>query len=463
MDKASILKWIDDHRYEYCNMSDKIWDFAELQYAEVQSSKLQMDYLSSLGFSIKKDLAHMPTAFMAQWGSGKPVIAFLGEYDALDGMSQEAGAVCYHPLKEKSSGHGCGHNLLGTAGVAAAAATKEYLCASKKSGTIRYYGCPAEEGGAGKTFMVREGCFNDVDIALTWHPSSQHMMFTTGTLANIQADFHFRGVSSHAAASPHMGRSALDALELMNVGVNFLREHIIPEARIHYAITDTGGTAPNIVQPEAEATYLVRAPSVTETNRIFQRVIRIAKGAAMMTDTQMTMRFYTAVSNYIPNMTLTDMLERNLRKLLPIEGISASNEAYMKHLRKNMPNFRTLSKVESEFIESHGYCGGLLPQDGSSAHASTDVGDVSWVVPTAQCEVACYAYGTPGHSWERTAQGKTEMAYAGMLIAAKAMALTACDIIETPGYWKTIAEEHKSNLGGEVYTSPIPADITPVI
>lgn len=261
----------------------------------------------------------MPTVFMAQWGAGKPVIAFLGEYDALDGMSQQAGTDCYQPLSEISSGHGCGHNLLGTAGVAAAAAVKEYLSLSKKTGTIRYYGCPAEKGGAEKTFMVREGCFDDVDIALTWHPSSQNMMFTTGTLANIQADFHFHGISSHASASPHIGRSALDALELMNVGVNFLREHIIPEARIHYAITDTGGTAPNIVQPEAAATYLVCAPSVTETNNIFQRVIRIAKGAAMMTDTQMSMKLHTAVSNYIPNMALTDILEQNLRTLLPMQ------------------------------------------------------------------------------------------------------------------------------------------------
>lgn len=462
MDMRELICWLNRQRAEYCRMSDRIWELAELQYREEQSAQIQMEYLARRGFRIMKNLAGIPTAFTAEWGAGKPIIAILGEYDALDGMSQEAGADHYCPVAGLTSGHGCGHNLLGTAGVAAVDGVKAFLESSGTGGTIRYYGCPAEEGGAGKTFMVRAGCFQDVDAAITWHPSFQNMMFTTGTLANIQANFSFQGVSAHAAASPHMGRSALDALELMNVGVNFLREHVIQEARIHYAITNTGGYAPNVVQAEAEAVYLVRAPETAVTKEIFDRVVRIAQGAAMMTDTQMTMRFHTAVSNYIPNMTLTAQVEENFRTLLPILGIPEENESYMKKLLQGMPDCQ-LPVGEEAFIAAHGYCGGLLPQDGSSARASTDVGDVSWVVPTAQFEAACYAFGTPGHSWQRTAQGKSEMAYAGMMTAAKTMAMTACGLMSLPERLEAVVAEHRKNTADKPYICPIPEDIQPQI
>ncbi len=457
-------KWLDEKKEVYCRISDRIWELAELQYREKGSASLQAEYLKKQGFSVRTDLAGMETAFVAEWGEGAPVVAILGEYDALDGLSQQAGATECIPIKENGPGHGCGHNLLGTAGVAAAEAVKEYLERNGKKGTVRYYGCPAEEGGAGKTFMVREGCFDGVDAAFTWHPSYQNVMFTTGTLANFQVKFKFKGISSHAAASPHMGRSALDALELMNVGVNFLREHIVPEARIHYAIVNTGGTAPNVVQAEAEAIYLVRAPHLEQTREIFDRVVRIAKGAAQMTDTEMEMEFQTGVSDYIPNGVLTGLAEECFRHFLPMRGISEENKSYMKALREKMP-FCPIpeEKEEADFILENGYCGGLLPQDGSSAHASTDVGDVSWVVPTAQFETACYAYGTPSHSWQRTAQGKTEIAYEGMMTAAKVMAMAACRLLEEPLLLEDARKEHEQNRGGVKYMSPIPDDVVPQI
>ena len=459
----NLAEWLEARKKVYCEMSDQIWEYAELQYRETQSSEIQKKYLKKAGFHISDHLAGMPTAFYAEWGEGSPIIAVLGEYDALDGMSQKAGVERYSPKQGGKPGHGCGHNLLGTAGVAAAAAVKEYLSANKKRGTNRDYGCPAEEGGAGKVFIVRAGCFDGVEAAITWHPSYQNVMFTTGTLANFQAKFRFEGVSSHAAASPHAGRSALDALELMNVGVNFLREHVVEEARIHYAITNTGGSAPNVVQSEAEAVYLVRAPRLDQTRDIFERVIRIARGAALMTDTEMKTEFQTGVSNYIPSTILTKIAERYFSSLLPMKELPDKDRESMKRFMKTVPEISLpKDKAERAFILENGYCGGLLPQDGSSAKASTDVGDVSWVVPAVQFETACYAFGTPSHSWQRTAQGKSEMAYRGMLTAAQVMAMTACCLYENPEILESARKEQEELKGGEVYQCPIPDDIFPM-
>jgi aminobenzoyl-glutamate utilization protein B len=284
-----------------------------MRFEEYQSVELLCKILSDEGFSLEKGIGGIPTAFAASFGSGSPVVAILGEYDALAGLSQTNGVAKQEPLVSGQSGHGCGHNLLGAGSLAAVVAVRHYLEANKMPGTIRYYGCPGEEGGSGKTFMAREGVFDGVDIALTWHPMTHNTIFSMSTLANYQVAFKFHGKSSHAGTTPHLGRSALDAVELMNVGVNYLREHIIQEARVHYAVTNSGGASPNVVQAEAEVLYLIRAPKVDQVQGIYERICKIARGAAMMTETECEIVFDKACSNYIPNSVLGKLLLENFK------------------------------------------------------------------------------------------------------------------------------------------------------
>lgn len=275
-----INDYIEKNQHQFTTLSDDIWDHPETRFEETYSSTLLADALEKEGFHVERGVGNIETAFIASYGSGTPVIALLGEFDALAGLSQHSACSEPSPVIENGNGHGCGHNLLGTAALSAAYAVKAWLKENNLSGTVRFYGCPGEEGGSGKTFMVREGLFNDVDAAITWHPESFSGVFNVKSLANIQTAFRFKGIASHAANSPHLGRSALDAVTLMNVGVQFLREHIIQEARIHYAVTNTGGASPNVVQADAEVLYLVRAPQLDEAQDIYQRVIKIAEGAA---------------------------------------------------------------------------------------------------------------------------------------------------------------------------------------
>src|SRR5690625_601353 len=417
-------QWVDQYveltKNKWTTISDYIWDHPELRYEEYESAKYLSDGLEKEGFTVTSGIANIDTAFVAEFGSGNPVIAFLGEYDALSNLSQKSGVAQQEPVVEQGNGHGCGHNLLGTGALAAAVTLKAYLEKNNVDGTVRFYGCPAEEGGSGKTFMAREGVFDDVDVALTWHPGPINAIWSFSSLANVQAYFKFTGKSAHAAAAPHLGRSALDAVELMNTGVNYLREHIIPEARIHYAVTNTGGFSPNVVQAEAEVLYLIRAPEIKQVDEIYERVIKIAEGAALMTETEMTMKFDKACSNYIPNRSLEKILYNKLLDST-IEQLTEEEIQFAKKLWESLTPHEKKSFLNSsknfgdsiyENISKGRYLADFVspyePIERPMA-GSTDVADVSWVVPTAQLSAATCALGTPGHSWQMTTQGKSKI------------------------------------------------------
>ncbi|MBU2701782.1 aminobenzoyl-glutamate utilization protein B [Sporomusaceae bacterium BoRhaA] len=475
MNKNRLDEIIDEKQELFIAASDQIWNYAETKFQEVQSAETLCLLLAKEGFEIEKGIAELSTAFVATFGSGSPVVALLGEYDALSGLSQKAGVAHKEAIVEGGNGHGCGHQLLGTGSLAAAVAVKKYLEENHIKGTIRYYGCPGEEGGSGKAFMARAGVFDDVDVALTWHPLSYNAVWSTYFLANYQVAFKFHGKSAHAASAPHVGRSALDAVELMNIGVNYLREHIIQEARVHYAVTNTGGVSPNVVQAEAEVLYLVRAPKLNQVQEIYERVCDIAKGAALMTGTVCEIIFEKACSNYIPNLRLEQLLHANLQEVgVPqldeaeknfaqeikstLSEQDLNNDLHMAELLmgKQDPELLSLIKNQevSDVILPYAHAASLLP-------GSSDVGDVSWIVPTAQFSVACNVMGTPGHSWQMVAQGRAGLAHKGMLIAGKVLARTALDVFWHPGVVAEAKNELKQTLGGECYVSPIPPEVKP--
>ena len=366
------------------------------------------------------------------------------------------------PLKAGGNGHGCGHNLLGVGALAAAVSVKEYLEEAKRPGTVIYFGCPGEEGGSGKAFMAREGVFDGLDCAITWHPLDMNVVATYTTLANYQVAYHFHGRAAHAAAAPHLGRSALDALELMNTGVQYLREHMIPEARIHYAITNAGGISPGVVQPEAEVLYLIRGPKITDVQALYERVNDIAKGAALMTGTELLPPISSkACSNLVPNLTLSRCMNENM-KAMPFPQIQPAWEEYAKAVSATCkgsayPQAKNLRPAGTSVNTVNIY----QERDTFVAPGSTDVGDVSWVCPTVQSNITCYAAGTPNHSWQQVAQGKSELAHEGMLYAARIMAGTAMDILNNPAILEEAKKEWQERLGGETYRCPIPAGVTP--
>ena len=454
-------------------ISDQIWALAELRYAERTSASIHADALAQSGFKLQRPLADIPTAFSAEWGEGGPVIALLGEYDALSGMSQESGALQCKPSTEYTSvnGHGCGHHLLGAAAHLAALAVQEYLRRKQLPGRVRFYGCPAEEGGSGKTFMARAGVFDDVAAAITWHPASYTSVFSENTLANIQVSFEFHGRAAHASASPHLGRSALDAVELMNVGVNYLREHMPSDARVHYAVTNTGGLSPNVVQAKAEVLYLIRAANNAQAAELYARVQNVAKGAALMTDCQVVVKFEKACSNLLQNNTLNQTLYEELLALGPLPVGPGEHAQAQGH-------FATLDA--NAVAEASSHLGAVLrgktqpsalfdrvkeydPHRVETLTASTDVGDVSWVTPTVQCFVACFAFGTPFHSWQMVAQGKTTLAHIGMVQAAKAMAATAIRLLEDKALLAAARQDFDDARGEQGYVCPIPAEVQPLM
>ncbi|MBR4036045.1 MAG: amidohydrolase [Oscillospiraceae bacterium] len=469
--KEKIIQLVDSKKDFFAKVSDDVWATPELGFLEFKSAKTLMDALEEQGFKVEKGLAGIETAFKGTWGNGKPVISFLGEFDALPQLSQEASCNVKTPVEEGGNGHGCGHCNLGAGSMAAATALKEYMEANNLPGTVVYFGCPAEESGCGKTFMAREGVFDDVDIALTWHPGSTNSVWGISSLANIIVEFYFKGVTSHAAASPHLGRSALDAAELMNVGVNFLREHVIPEARIHYAYRDVGGGAPNVVQDSAMVLYFIRAPKTEQVMEIYPRVVKCAEGAAHMTETELTVEIKTALSDYIPNDVVSQAMSDAMMELGPIEF---SDEAWA--FAKEM--YKSLS--ESDIKSGIGSLAGNMPMDQAAKRVhealipdvfpykrlpihmpgSTDVGDVSYVVPTAQLSAATAIIGTPGHSWQQTAQSKSIVAHEGLTYAAKVMALTGVKFLENPELVAKAREELNGVTGG-VYNCPIPKHVQP--
>ncbi len=448
-------------------LADKIWSLAELRYAETASAQLHMDALASFGFRITRNVADIPTAFMAEWGDTGPVIAFLGEYDALSGLNQQSGALVCTPSVDSPgmAGHGCGHHLLGTSAHFAAIALQAHLQATGETARIRFYGCPAEEGGSGKTFMARAGVFDDVDAALTWHPGSFTGVFSQSTLANIQAKFIFHGKASHAAQSPHLGRSALDAVELMNVGVNYLREHMPPNARVHYAVTDSGGMSPNVVQARAEVLYLIRAARNHEAAELYERVKNVARGAALMTECQVEIVFDKACSNLLQNRTLNQVLYAKLLEegaLTVDPGEQRTAGDFQATLKSN--DIEEVSRPLASVLRGKvpAVFDGVAPYDPTLddiLFGSTDVADVSWIAPTVQAWVACYAFGTPMHSWQMVAQGQTGLAHAGMVRAARVLAATAIELVRKPELIAQARAELLERRQGNPYVCPIPADV----
>lgn len=436
--KQEVIKALDAKKDDYAGIAHKIWEYAEVGYKETQSSALLQDVLAKGGFTIEKNVAGMPTAFIASYGQGKPIIGILGEFDALPGVSQDA-VPEKKSIEGKVNGHACGHHLFGTASAAAAIEIKNWLAKNKKSGTIRFYGTPAEEGGAGKVYLVRDGFFNDADVVLHWHPGAGNSASTGSTLANKSGKIRFYGVASHAAASPERGRSALDAVESLNYMVNMMREHVSDQTRIHYVIT-RGGEAPNVVPAFAEVYYYVRHPKSSEVKSVWDRIAKAADGAALGTETKVEIEVTGGVYNMLPNETLAKVMDANLRT---VGGFiyTAEERAFAAKIQQSFTE-------TSAKLESTNEIAPLQIRDGS---ASTDVADVSWVVPTVGLSTATWVPGTAAHSWQAVAAGGMSIGHKGMMMASKTMALTAIDLFMTPAVIEEAWKELK-NRRGENFT-----------
>lgn len=464
--KQIISNFIDTRREEYCGYSDAIWEYAELGFREYKSAQLICKVLEDEGFTVEKNIAGIETAFIGTYGKGEPVIAVLGEYDALPRLSQTAECAEEQALEEGGNGHGCGHNLLGIGSLLATVAAKRYMEENGLKGTIKYYGCPGEEKGSSKTILVKEGCFEGIDAAFCWHPTDLNHVLGVSTLSNVLTYFDFHGKAAHASEAPFLGRSALDAVELMNVGANFLREHVKTDVRIHYAITDTGGSAPNVVQSKGQVYYAVRAPRIEQVREIMARLEDIARGAALMTGTQVSETYDVGMSRYIPNRVLGRVLYRNLEEI-GAPDFDERDYAYANELRKTIDDDEVNSMLDCLF-ESHGretveslrskvlndfICPNVESE--YTAFGSTDVGDVSSVVPTAQIYTACSIVGTPAHTWQFTSQSASGIGHKGMIVAAKTLALSVLDLLESPELIEK-AKQELSETTGDVYVSPIP-------
>lgn len=474
---SAILKGgIMMHRYEKIlrRLNEDIWNYSELKFEEYQSSSGMQELLEKEGFRIKSGLGGMETAFTATFGQGAPVICLLAEFDALSGMSQQADVAEQVPREGVNCGHGCGHCLLGTAVVGAALEVRDYLLESRNTGTLVLVGCPAEEGGSGKAYLAREGVFDGADLALTWHPGGGNAVGTGSMQANCQAYFKFKGVTAHAAASPHLGRSALDAVELMNVGVNYMREHMEPTDRIHYAVLDTGGTSPNVVQGHAEVLYLIRSTETEKVNRLYERVKKVAQGAALMTETEVTVVFDKACSNILSNSVLEQILYDSMKKarlpeytkedlayadkfkqIITMQDLGGDlSVQFLDNRKKKELMSLYAAKNMADFVQEYEHLDIQIA-------GSSDVGDVSHVVPTAQFIGACFVPGTPAHSWQMVAQGKSDTAIKGMLYASDVLKTAAITLFENPSAIKRAREEFLLETEGKPYECPIPAEIRP--
>ncbi len=441
-DATAVLASLDAKAPAYAGIAQQIWGFAEVGYQEVRSSALLQEQLRAAGFTVQAGVAEIPTAFVATWGSGKPVIAIMGEFDALPGLSQEAVPVP-RPLVAGGAGHGCGHHLFGAAATAAAIAVKDWLAATGGKGTIKFLGTPAEEGGGGKVYMIRAGLFRDVDAAVTWHPGDVNQVSRSTSLANISAKFRFRGLSAHAAAAPEQGRSALDGVEAMNAMVNLMREHVSAETRIHYVIT-AGGQAPNVVPDFSEVYYYARHSDMRVLDGVWERIVNASKGAALGTGTQVEMEVVNAVYNILPNDALADVMQRALDR---VGGFSYTLEEaqFSKEIRKTLTGTIPPAGTEEK----------ILPPEVGVSSGSTDVGDVSWVVPTVQMSAATWVPGTPAHSWQAVASGGMSIGAKGMMVAAKTMALTTMELFTAPGEIDRAKAEFAGRTGDFRYTPKV--------
>jgi len=466
VDKKVAFEWIEGNKERLIEISDRIWEFAELGLIESKSSALLADELEKHGFKLERGIAGMPTAFVASYGKDKPVIGIMGEYDALPGLSQKA-VPRQEPSEPEKPGHGCGHNIYGTSGMAAVVAVKKALEKSGSGGTVKFFGCPAEENYSGKVYMVRDGFFNGLDAAFGHHPSSMNAASLRSSLAIVSARFHFYGRAAHAGGSPEQGRSALDAVELMNIGVNYLREHVIQDARIHY-IVEKGGFQPNIVPPYARSWYYVRAPERNEVEYIYDWIVEIAKGAAMMTRTELKVEVEAGIYNTVPNRVLAELIVKNMREV----GLPKHSKAeleFAEQIAKTIP--REMKVTALKKTKRPGWerlvdklLDDEVPEpwgDGDYSHGSTDVADVSWQVPTVEFGTATWALGTPGHSWQNVAQSKVGLGHKSLIFSAKVMAGTVLDLLADQKIVQKAREEHRQRLGGKKYRSPIPPDHKP--
>lgn len=460
-----IWDLVDARRPTFIELADRVWDTPELNYGEFRSSDSHAEVMKAMGFAVARGVGGIPTALLGEAGEGGPVIAILGEYDALPGLSQAACLAEEKPLVAGGNGHGCGHNLLGTAALQAATAVKEWLAETGRPGRIRYYGCPAEEGGSAKGFMVREGLFDDVDIAISWHPGPFTGVMYPVSLACVEVLFHFTGRASHASAAPHLGRSALDAVELMNVGVNYMREHMPSTARVHYALIDAGGVAPNVVQAKATVRYLVRARELDEMQVLFERVKKVAEGAALMTETTVVCQPVSGEANLLGNDTLEALMHNELERLGPALFDVADREMAAKFQATFSPEDIATCFATHRMPTEDGLvlCDRILPRNSGDPAliGSTDVGTVSWAVPTVQMYGATCAVGTAFHSWQMVAQGKLPAAHKGMEHAAKIMASTAASLFLDPGRIEAAKADHKAALRGRAFANPLTPDIDP--
>ncbi|RLE96171.1 MAG: amidohydrolase [Thermoprotei archaeon] len=466
MVKESAFEWIEKNRERLIRISDTIWEYAELGLREYKSSKLLADELEKHGFKVERGVAGMPTAFVATWGSGKPVIGIMGEYDALPGLSQKV-VPRREPLKPGAPGHGCGHNIHGTSGMAAAIAVKVAMEKHGLEGTVKFFGCPAEENFSGKVFMVRDGVFDGVDAVLSHHPSSMNAATLKSSLAINSARFHFYGKAAHAGGSPEEGRSALDAVELMNVGVNYLREHIIQDARIHYVI-EKGGEQPNIVPEYARSWYYVRAPERDQVEYIYEWVVDIAKGAALMTRTRVEVEFLEGIYNLIPNRTLAELVVSNMREI-GLPEYSEEDLKFAKEIAKTIPKESKINQLRKSGRPGWERLVDKLMDDevpdpwgeGEVSHGSTDVADVSWQAPTLEFSTAAWVLGTPGHSWQAVAQSAAGTGHKSLIFASKVLAASVLDLLTNPGLLEKAKQEHRKRLKGRKYVSPIPPEHKP--
>ena len=432
--EEAVIEYIEADARTSVALAQAIWQDAELGYLEERSSARLQSYLRERGFRLDSPVAGMPTAFVASFGQGEPVIGILAEFDALPGLSQAAQAT-RQPLEENGAGHACGHHLFGAASVTAAVAVANWLTDSGASGTLRVYGSPAEEGGSGKVYMTREGLFDDVDVVLHWHPSDRNSAAPSSSTANKSARFTFQGIAAHAAAAPERGRSALDGVEAMNYMVNLMREHVPSDARIHYVITK-GGDAPNIVPETAQVYYYVRHPRVTMVVELFERVVNAAKAAALGTDTQVAYEVMHGNYPVLPNEVLSRLVNRNLRELGGLE--------YDAEERQFAEDIRVTLLGELLPIASAGEIQPFIFRQGMG---STDVGDVSWNVPTVGFRTATWVPGTPAHSWQAVAAGGTSIGHKGMLLAAKLLAQSARQLLVEPSTIEAARAEFAERRG----------------
>ena len=471
MNKQKLYDSVDKNAEKITALSDAIWDFSELSMKEYKSAAYYCDLLEQEGFRVERKLCGIPTAFSGSFGSGKPRIGILGEFDALSGLSQCPGSTKRESLNPGGNGQGCGHNLLGAAAFGAALAVKKAIEAGLLHGTVVFYGCPGEEGCAGKTFMARDRMFRDLDAALTWHPGDTNEIKVGSSAACMQVEYSFTGVSAHAADNPHMGRSALDAVELMHVGIQFLREHMPPNSSIHYSITDAGSVSPNVVQSAATTVLMVRGETVRKAKALLERVNKIAQGAALMTETSVSMRQIDGTASILPNETLERVMYENMQQV-PVPEYTAAEREFAEALHATypaaVPGLLSNSNRQVWAYANKMTDGGkraindfIMPYVPSFAYApgSTDVGDVSWLTPTAQITTATWTSAAPGHSWQNVSIGRTSIAHKGVLQAAKIIAGSAADLMEQPELLEKARAEF-DEAAAEGYDCPIGKEVT---